>query len=345
MEVKTAKQRTCSIDLFRYLCAVMVVIIHSTFWQSWGDIGFFIGNIFPRIAVPFFFAVSGYFYIKGLERGKKVFGKQMKHLLSIYSIWSIVYFLLSFLNQLRAGSLNLLSFLKDCLFFYLVLGSYGHFWFFPAIIISTCLVTLFYKAKITKALLPISIGLYIVGCLGCSYFGLGSKIPLLGALLQHSSFTTIRRIFLMGFPFFVSGGVLLKLDALRERKFLPLLWLGTAVVFVAEICLVSYFALAENVIISFALYPLLLLTLLLLFKYPMAHCTRSASICRSIANFTYYAHPLMVTLLTEGLLLLGISVANLVVFLWTVLSCLFVGLVCHFLVTKKNIKLVKLFIG
>ena len=52
------KQRNNSIDLFRYLCAVLVVIIHSSFWRQWGTFGYFLGEILTRIAVPFFFAVT-----------------------------------------------------------------------------------------------------------------------------------------------------------------------------------------------------------------------------------------------------------------------------------------------
>lgn len=241
------KQRNCSIDLFRYLCAIMVVIIHSSFWRSWGEIGFFIGNVFVRIAVPFFFAVSGYFYIKGLESGKKVFWKQIKHLLIIYTLWTLIHYVCELIYYKPFG--NIVSFTVDRMIAFVFVGSTGHFWFFPAIIIATCLVTLFYKAKISKALLPVSIVLYAIGCLGCSYFGLGVKIPLLGWLFRHPSFEAIRRIFLMGFPFFACGQLVLKLES-KNVKSLSLLWLGAAVLFVAEIYLVTCLKLASNVFIN-----------------------------------------------------------------------------------------------
>ena len=75
--------RNNSIDLFRYLCAILVVIIHSPFWRDWGNFGIFIGDVFTRIAVPFFFATSGYFYIKKLIYGSTAFLKQLIHILLI----------------------------------------------------------------------------------------------------------------------------------------------------------------------------------------------------------------------------------------------------------------------
>ena len=63
-------KRNCSIDIFRYICAIMVVAIHSSpFTDINKDLGYIFTEIVPQIAVPFFFITSGYFYIKGLEKG------------------------------------------------------------------------------------------------------------------------------------------------------------------------------------------------------------------------------------------------------------------------------------
>lgn len=113
MCTQTTKHRTNSIDLFRYVCAIMVVIIHSSFWASWGKFGFFVGHVFPRIAVPFFFAVSGYFYIKALENGKAPLLKQVKHLFSIYTFWSLVYLLPGIIHHFKMGGSAVWDYLKN----------------------------------------------------------------------------------------------------------------------------------------------------------------------------------------------------------------------------------------
>ena len=62
------KVRNCSIDIFRYVCAIMVVGIHTQPLSEFSyEAGYIFSNIVPRIAVPFFFTAAGYFYVKKLE--------------------------------------------------------------------------------------------------------------------------------------------------------------------------------------------------------------------------------------------------------------------------------------
>ena len=62
------KTHNNSIDIFRLLCAVMVVAIHTApFSDISGPLGDLCTNLLPRIAVPYFFATAGYFYISALE--------------------------------------------------------------------------------------------------------------------------------------------------------------------------------------------------------------------------------------------------------------------------------------
>lgn len=56
-------QRNNSIDIFRLICSIMVLMIHiHPFEEINSKIVFFLANIFPWIAVPFFFCVSEYYY-------------------------------------------------------------------------------------------------------------------------------------------------------------------------------------------------------------------------------------------------------------------------------------------
>ena len=60
---KVLIKRYNSIDVFRLVCAIMIVSIHT---QPLSDInsfaGYFASGIITRFAVPYFFVVSGYFY-------------------------------------------------------------------------------------------------------------------------------------------------------------------------------------------------------------------------------------------------------------------------------------------
>ena len=61
-----------------------------------------------------------------------------------------------------------------------------------------------------------------------------------------------------------------------------------------EIIIVNYFSIQKNIIITVFLYPLLLLTILLLLKNPMSDKESIGKKCRGMANFVYYAHPIFI---------------------------------------------------
>ena len=163
----------------------------------------------PRIAVPFFFAIAGYYYIKKITNEaevniKKEFWSYVKKLLLVYSLWSIIYIIIKFFQGLNEG-VEITSFLKQIVLDYFINGSYYHLWFFPALFFAIIVVTFFVKIRKIKILAYISIVLYIIGCLGCSYFEIGNQIPFIKELINFSKFTLIRRIVLMGLPFFTMG--------------------------------------------------------------------------------------------------------------------------------------------
>lgn len=343
--------RNNSIDIFRYVCSIMVVIIHSTFYNDWGSFGYFVGNVFTRIAVPFFFAVSGYFYVKKLVAGKKVFFVQIRNLLSVYAVWSGIYLAFDFLNQVILDKQSAIVFVKDSIINFCIYGTREHFWFFPAIIIATCLLTLLYKLKMIKIVIPLSIVLYVIGCLGSSYYGLGIKIPYASYLFDAEAFNTIRRILFMGFPFFSVGYLLFRIEkwANKHRNILSITWIFAVLLFFAEIILLNYYGIANSIVITFGLYILLVITVVLLLNYPLERFSKVSPIFRTMANFTYYSHPLI----QQGFAIvekrINNSIPNLLVFILTIMLTATLGLGCYFIMTKsKNkvcYKIVKLIVG
>ena len=285
------KVRNSTIDIFRYLAALMVVAIHvHPFSDVHSTLGYLFTEVLTRIGVPFFFATAGYFYMQKLERGEKVFWSYIKRLLVPYTLWTCIYYVVDFFSW---GYGDLPRFLKNSVIQYLITGSAYHFWFFPALIFSVCAVTVLYKWKMKKLLIPVSIGLYLLGCLGTSYYQLGVKIPLLGKLFDFSQFELIRRWTMMAFPFFISGYLVRLLQEKAEAcsgKRLWLLFAGAVVLWGGEICLVELLNWRQSVTVTVGLYLLLVVTLLLLIRYPMPKWQKSSGVCRVLANFTYYSH-------------------------------------------------------
>lgn len=335
--------RNNSIDLFRYVAALMVVLIHSHFWSEWGVVGDFIGNILPRIAVPFFFAVTGYFYIGGILSDKKVFLKNFKHILLVYGVWSIIYYAVAFLYDVIFSHGSVVEFVKEIPLSFFISGSTQHFWYFPALVISLVLVELFRKLKLMKLLIPISIVFYLIGCLGTSYYSLGNAIPVFSDIINADWFNILRRILFMGFPFVSAGFLLRKLqDKVSEYKNILLLgWIVAALFFLAEIYIIRYFSVAISVMITLGLYPLLILTMLLLLDNPLPKYSKQASACRVIANVTYYSHPLIIQLFAIVSSLSGIKLPNLLVIACTVVITFLAGVLFNIILKKTDNKVIK----
>ncbi len=329
------KIRNHSIDIFRYFCAILIVIIHTNPMADYSaNISFGVSQILTRIGVPFFFAVAGYFYTQKFDKGQKAFVPYVKKIFITYFIWSCVYLLTEFISW---GHGQLKGFAVTSVLNFFIKGSYYHFWFFPALIISTCIVTLMYKIKLKKLLIPLGMVLYIVGCIGCSYYTLGVRIPVLGTLFSHPDFIIVRRIFLMGLPFFICGhlvniiqGKLLKSD---NKKLFVFLFVS-AFVWLAEIVLVIKAELQSNIIITFGLFLLVIAVMLILLKNPLPKSEKLSEKCRILANFTYYSHPLVMLIIKS----VNEDISKLVLFILTVIICAVIGLVLSAFSKSKVIK-------
>lgn len=308
----------------------MVVCIHThPFSGSNAVLEYIFSQIVPRIAVPFFFAVSGYFYISNIISGRDNTKAYLKRTIKTYSFWSIIYFFLKallFFKNTYSGAISFIEFVVTYIIDFIFYGSWYHFWFFPALIISVILTYVLYKRVGLKWLFVISILLYTLGCIGCSYYTLGIRIPFLNILFKSNYFTAIRRVFLMGFPFFTAGGMVKCLyDRFYYNKtkkwqavcFSVILWL-------AEIFLVIGLKLQQNIFITFGLFVLVIETLLFLLTHPMSDCAGMGNIARKLANFTYYSHPFVIKVLSA---VLGIqSKGNLITL--SVILITFVTAIC-----------------
>ncbi len=293
------KVRNCSIDIFRYVCAVLVVGIHTHPLSDFNyEAGYIFSDIVPRIAVPFFFAAAGYFYIQKLESGKKPFFPYVKGILATYFLWSVVYNIVIMAREHP----DIRPFLASCAYRFLVTGTYEHFWFFPALLFAVCFTTLLFQQGGKRLLVPFSIFLYIIGCLGCSYYKLAVELPGLGSLFLLPQFGLARRVLLMGLPFFASGYLVYKIEKQMgktvSKKGLYLMTGAAAAIWLAEIGMVRKFGWEDNIILTFGLYPLVAAVMLILLRNPMPAYQDFSDKCAKLAEFTYYTHPLLIDALS-----------------------------------------------
>lgn len=293
------ERRINSIDVVRLLCAVLVVAIHTQAITWFPELQSGNIQILTRIAVPFFFCTSGYFLQKKYcANGSAAIIKALASTIRLYIFLSAVYFAIIFLQNpsLLYGSKKWM--LMDFLFN----GSYYHLWYLVGVIYAFAAIYIVCRLQFARFLFPLSIILYFIGLLGTSYYALGSKIPVLSILFDSGWFQGIRRIFLMGIPFVVLGWTIAegRLKTHFTRRTSSVAALGvTAIIFVIEIVVVTITGISRSIVITIFLYPLLYLIFQLCLAYPLASQTPIAFKCKSVANFTYFWHPVAILFLRE----------------------------------------------
>lgn len=155
-------------DRFRVPAALLVIAIHTGPLLSLnGEANYLLTDILARIAVPFFFSVSGWFLVPRLLReGRAALIPFVKKLLLLYGAAVLLYLPLNLYNHTLEESGFAL--LRDVLFN----GTFYHLWYFPALVLGACLVYGLLRILGPRwAWLP-ALLLYAAGLLGDSYFGL-----------------------------------------------------------------------------------------------------------------------------------------------------------------------------
>lgn len=324
----TDRQTNNSVNIMRLVCAYLVVAIHT---EPLTDIsteaGFFATEVITKIAVPFFFLVSGYYYCQKIKKDRSYFKTYIRNLLSGYCVWTGIYFIVNLFSAINGGYFTIKSYIVDCVVRFFLYGPYYHLWYMPALFVAVFIVTVVEKIKARKILFPLSLVAYVVGVFGCAYYQLGLNLSGLGVLYQAQSFEIIRRILLMGVPFFAAGYAV---PHLSDKTSKSGIWLAAfGIINIFEIYYVTWKQWSNGAVLTFALYPLVLLILVFCLQHPMKNL-KSTVWQNRVSKFIYFSHPLFIMLFRNLL-----SMTPTMVFLWVCLSCTLVGIV---IMKTKNCK-------
>lgn len=208
------KRCYCAIDAVKAVCAVLIVFIHTSPFESVNvQLNSFAVNYLARIAVPFFFISSGFFLFCKTSADNPdmgIIGRYIKRILAMYLFWSAVYFPFTVLQMFYSGQSAFsvfINWLKNMFF----TAGYGVLWYLPATAVAVGLVALMLKKGIKiNTVAGIGFVLYLIGLCGQSYFGLFVKIPhsaFLGELVKkfYSVIVTTRNGVFEGIVFIALG--------------------------------------------------------------------------------------------------------------------------------------------
>lgn len=233
--LKARRRQYSAIDIARYVSALLVVAIHVyPFVDISETFNLYFMQCVCRLAVPFFFVVSGFFFFRKIIPGQDNLPHLKKYLFRlgrIYVIWSILYLPYVIWNYASTGFgwQSILGYVRD----FFLTGSYYHLWFLPSLMTGVAIVYFLYLKKGLPFTLKVSLALYGIGYLINNYAAVWQSLPYISILYGffEKTLVTARDGFFFA-PMFLAMGLLL-----AKTRRMPLKICAPGFV-VAEICLI-----------------------------------------------------------------------------------------------------------
>ena len=226
------------IDLIKFLCAYLVIGIHTRPFQSVSILldKFFYYNI-SNYAVPLFYACTGYFLIvKQPEKSlhtKLVY--RIKKIVKIYIIWSAVYLPLTIYGWIIEGNKSL-EYACLCIRNYILVGDNFYswtLWYLNGLIFALILIDILSKRTSMEKIVRFGSMAYLAGIVLTALGGHQDKLPDLLALpvnIYFSIFATTRNGLFQSLVFVSLGVYIANIE--KSCKLTEILRKGKIAIFV-----------------------------------------------------------------------------------------------------------------
>lgn len=235
-----------SIDLWKFICAILVVFLHTVnsntdklnpgLESSIRLIGYhLVWSINP---VEFFFITSSFFLFLIKLNFSRV-RNYVKRLIILYFIWSVVYLIPAIHSCFKEVQIvdGIIKLLRKIFF----IGTMGHMWYVLALIYSIILLYPFLRNRHIKAAWIMSIVMYGMVLLGESYFNIVTiKIPMLYAIVEKLKLI-FGNLYLFRGPIFVMIGYTIATNYSNSRRTIISIWLLCALLCNMELIAIKYF--------------------------------------------------------------------------------------------------------
>lgn len=214
------------IDLLKFICAFLVVGIHTRPFQASSDL---LDKLFyydiSNYAVPFFYACTGYFLIvKSSEENLHVkLMLRCKKILRIYLTWSAIYLPLTISGWIVEGGLNP-TYLILCLRNFVFVGDNFYswtLWYLNGLIFALLLIDILLRKFSVKQIANIGAFVYLIGIGLTMLNGHLESLPLFlqrPVNLYFSLFVTTRNGLFQSLVFVTFGMLIAERDRADELK-------------------------------------------------------------------------------------------------------------------------------
>lgn len=206
------------IDLFKFIGALLVLLLHANPFGLDTGAGVILREVITPIAVPFFFTASGFLWYRSYTN--QGFGKglgKIRHTYKLYCIWSLIYLPFVFVTWFINGSIGISSVLTLAKNFVFE-GTYLTIWYLNALWSALLIMLVLLKKFKPWHIFLISVPFYVLSCALSSWNGLFVEFPLGQEItnLYYSFFETTKNGLLDGFLFVSLGAVVYEMT--REDK-------------------------------------------------------------------------------------------------------------------------------
>lgn len=276
-----SSEKSGAFDWFRLAASILVIAIHiSPLGSIDQNADFFLTRILARIAVPFFFMVTGLF--TDFEHPKKPLIKLTK----LYLAVTLLYIPLGIYS----------GYFKDFTFWKAIKmlvfdGYFYHLWYFPACASGIIIVYFLNKIPSQKAL-AIAVILYAVGVFGDSYYGIAEKIPAIKIFydILFRVFSYTRNGLFFAPIFLLLGSEFKKINTRFDRKKLAIAGEISFVLMTTEAFLLQGF----NIPRHDSMYIFLVPTMFFLFAFLKTIKIAQQPAARKISMWIYLIHPMVI---------------------------------------------------
>ena len=289
-------------DVFKLIAAFLVVAIHTSPLTSVSPAAdFFFTRILGRLAVPFFFMVTGQFiltrYIEDGRNGFAAVWKYIKKVMLLYLAAIIIYLPIGYYAGNYSG-VSPLSALCMLIFD----GTFYHLWYFPALIVGILFVCLLRRVCPVRGLWAITVVLYIIGLLGDSYWGITENVPVVSgvyeAMFKISSYTRNGLFFAPVFLLMGSQAAKLKISVKKSG----ILFAAAFILMTAEGLVLRHFNLQRHD----SMYIMLPVCMVFLYQLIMSWERGPAKILRTASTWIYILHPAVIIAVRGAASVLGL---------------------------------------
>jgi surface polysaccharide O-acyltransferase-like enzyme len=300
-----------AIDSVKFLCAILVVIIHEPPLVSYSkNANFILVEIIARIAVPFFFVCAGYFFFNKIELkdGKierdinnfTALKKYIVHLLIIYAFWSVFYLLWWIPMWYEEGYLTLAN-LKGYLLSIFISGSYFHLWYIVALVYGMLFAFFILRKVRIKLVIFIAILFYLIGTIVYSYTWIFPKNYLIDLFIAlYNYLGSISVGVFRAFPYLIMGLVFAKYRIKINTPLSIILSVASLLLLGLEVWFLKTAGHSER----FSYVFLTGLTVFFIFNTVSSINFKYKQIypfLRKMSSIIYFAHPMLINI--NGLLL------------------------------------------